>query len=124
MLDVNVTQLSQVFVNLINNSVDAIEELAQKWIKFEMDEDKDYITIKVSDSGKGIPIDIQEKMFKPFFTTKGLGKGTGLGVGICNKIVTKIHKGEFYIDNQSVNTTFVVKLPKNISKISNNDEVA
>ena len=62
------------------------------------------------DSGNGIPMDIQEKMFQPFYTTKEIGKGTGLGLSISRGIIRN-HKGEFFIDNSSANTCFIITLP-------------
>lgn len=109
-LSVNVTQIFQVLVNLINNSIDAIAELEEKWLKIEVEQDADYAYIYVTDSGNGIPKDIQEKIFNSFFTTKDLGKGTGLGLSLCRKIMVA-HGGDIFIDDECPNTKFVVKLP-------------
>lgn len=103
-------QISQVIVNLINNSIDAIENFDEKWISLEVYENENHVQFKITDSGKGIPLDVQKKMFETFFTTKGVGKGTGLGLSISKKII-ETHNGEFYIDNNSPNTTFIFTLP-------------
>ncbi|MGZ3806787.1 MAG: sensor histidine kinase, partial [Bacteriovorax sp.] len=65
--------------------------------------------IRVIDSGKGVPLEIQDKLFSPFFTTKPVGDGTGLGLSICKKIIEN-HKGKIYIDNKCPNTCFVVSI--------------
>ncbi len=111
-VDMMRVQLSQVLLNLITNAYDEItvKDLEDKWIKIEATlSNKNYI-IKVSDSGNGIPDDIQEKMFQPFFTTKDIGKGTGLGLSLSYSIIKK-HKGRFYVDNSVSNTCFVIELP-------------
>lgn len=105
------TQLSQVILNLLHNSRDAIENLDDKWIKIETKCNSGENTfITITDSGNGIPIEIQSKMLQPFFTTKEFGKGTGLGLSISKGIVED-HGGKFYIDNDCPNTKFVIELP-------------
>jgi signal transduction histidine kinase len=106
-------QISQVLLNLLNNAFDAITLLDEKWIKLAISSDEKFIFIKVIDSGKGIPEEVQSKLLTPFFTTKETGKGTGLGLSISSGIVHN-HGGEFFIDNESPNTCFVIKLLKSI----------
>jgi PAS domain S-box-containing protein len=108
-------EISQVLLNLINNSYDAVQNLPEQWVKVELTEDTSMVKIKVSDSGSGIPMDIQNKMMHPFFTTKEIGKGTGLGLSISRGIM-KAHGGSLYIDNSNPNTTFCLELPKAIAK--------
>ena len=72
--------------------------------------------IKVTDSGEGIRSDVQQKMYNPFFTTKEVGKGTGLGISISKNII-ETHKGQFYIDKDCLNTRFVIRLPLTQDKI-------
>lgn len=103
-------QLSQVFLNLIGNAFDAVENLEEKWIQIDARIDNDKLIIRFIDSGKGIPESIQTKVIQPFFTTKEIGKGTGLGLSISHRII-KNHKGDFYIDNSCPNTCFTVELP-------------
>src|SRR5690606_27361382 len=70
-----------------------------------------FVIIKVSDNGPGIPKEISEDIFSPFFTTKDVGEGTGLGLSICKKIVES-HQGELsFTSEQGKGTTFIVKLP-------------
>lgn len=110
-IKVNHVQMSQVLINCINNSIDAIENYSEKWIKINAKFREDWLVIQVIDSGKGIPHHIVSKMMDPFFTTKEIGKGTGLGLGLAKKIVEGFG-GKFYYDEQCVNTTFVIELPK------------
>ncbi len=103
-------QIEQVLINLINNSIDAMEDLEEKWIKVEHEIINDQVIISVTDSGPGIPAELQGKILKPFFTTKERGKGTGLGLSISATIINE-HKGEFIIDKNHPHTRFLIKLP-------------
>lgn len=104
------TQLSQVLLNLINNSYDAICQYSEPWIKLEAKQVQEFIEIKVTDSGFGIPQAVVAKVMQPFFTTKEVGKGTGLGLSIAKGIVED-HGGQIFIDSKSNNTCFVIQLP-------------
>jgi two-component system, NtrC family, sensor kinase len=97
-------QLNQVFMNLIANAVDALDEVNQTRSYQEIKNDpakitittevvNDQIVIAIADNGPGIPEKIQSKLFDPFFTTKPVGKGTGLGLSISYQIVTERHGG-------------------------------
>lgn len=116
-LSCRATQISQVLLNLLSNSFDAIEELSQKWIKIEVLDLNDEIELSVTDSGHGIAPAIRSKLAQPFFTTKDVGKGTGLGLSISRGIVMD-HGGRLFLDEQSENTRFVIVLPKNPQKQS------
>ena len=105
------TQISQVILNVVNNSCDAIADRPDKWIRIEAAESGDFVEISVTDSGSGIEKRIRAQMFEPFFTTKELGKGSGLGLSISYGIA-KIHGGELRYDEESPNTRFVVRLSK------------
>lgn len=104
-------QISQVLLNLISNAKDAITPLKDRWIRIEATEDSSDIKIRVTDSGSGIPDAIVKKIFQPFFTTKDVGQGTGLGLSVSKGIVDS-HGGTIAIDNTCKNTCFVVTLPK------------
>lgn len=108
----NRVQLSQVLVNLLNNAYDAVSEYENKWIEIGIDmaTDPDWIFVKVTDSGNGIPVKVREKMFNPFYTTKDIGKGTGIGLSISKSIIEK-NGGKFYYDESSPNTSFIIQLP-------------
>lgn len=103
-------QLSQVFLNLLGNSFDAIENLKDRWIKIDCINEGTRVTFRFMDSGPGIPIEIQKKMLQPFFTTKAVGKGTGLGLSLSSSIL-KNHNGQLDIDNNCKNTCFIIILP-------------
>lgn len=109
------TQISQVLLNLLSNSFDAIEGLSQKWIKIETLDLGDEIELSVTDSGRGIAPVIRSKLVQPFFTTKDVGKGTGLGLSISRGIMMD-HGGRLFLDEQSANTRFVIVLPKDPTK--------
>ncbi len=104
-------QISQVLLNLLNNAFDAVKELKEKWVKIEISEDSKKYIFKISNSGPMIPEHIQEKIMQPFFTTKKIGEGTGLGLSVSRGIVEK-HNGDFYLAKNVKETTFVVALPK------------
>lgn len=105
-------ELSQVFLNLLNNAFDAISKSQiNKWIEIEVIQSQpDRITFFVTDSGPGIPHEIAERIMDPFFTTKGVGKGTGLGLSISKGIIEK-HGGILRYDSTSKNTRFLIDIP-------------
>ena len=73
---------------------------------------KGEVEIRVKDNGLGIPNDIKDKIFQPFFTTKSTGEGTGLGLSLSFDIITKGHGGNLIVDsNNGNNTVFVITLP-------------
>ncbi|HPI40201.1 MAG TPA: PAS domain-containing sensor histidine kinase [Pseudobdellovibrionaceae bacterium] len=106
----NPTELSQVIFNLINNAVDAVQEYDEKWVRIEFEVIQEYLNINVIDSGKGIPSDVANRLFEPFYTTKPVGKGTGLGLPLAQQIMKK-HKGDLFLLTSHPNTCFVVRLP-------------
>ena len=107
-------QISQVLINLLNNSFDALEKFNNSWVNIHIKNEGDFIRVKVIDSGKGIPKEIEEEMFEPFFTSKPIGKGTGLGLSISKKIVEN-NEGRFFYDSSHENTCFVLDLVKSIN---------
>lgn len=104
-------QISQILLNLIGNGADAVKALPEKWIDLSVHEDGDEVVISVTDSGSGIPAEVAEKIFQPFFTTKKIGEGTGLGLSISIGIA-KDHNGSLSLDKESRHTRFVLRLPK------------
>lgn len=104
-------QISQVLLNLLNNAFDAVQSLTNKWIRVEVSIDAEYLSIAVTDSGRGIPREIAEKAMQPFFTTKPVGKGTGLGLSISNAIA-EAHHGRVWIDSRGPNTRIVLTVPR------------
>jgi C4-dicarboxylate-specific signal transduction histidine kinase len=98
-------QISQILLNLLSNSFDAIKLNQEKWIKINIDNKNDLTTISVIDSGKGIPTNIQDTLMDPFFTTKPVGQGTGLGLSISKSLATT-NNAELRIDTNCENTKF------------------
>lgn len=107
----NPVQLSQVLLNLLNNSRDALEAVDDKWIRIDVSEKDGTASLVVTDSGKGIDVPTQQKLFQPFFTTKKVGKGTGLGLSVSARIM-KSHQGELRYDATCGNTRFIMSLPR------------
>ncbi len=104
-------EISQVLLNIINNSFQAIADMPHPWIKIICVEHDQSYEVRVIDCGKKIPSEVSSKLFLPFFTTKELGVGTGLGLSISKGIIDE-HKGKIqYLDNAS-HTTFSIELPK------------
>jgi signal transduction histidine kinase len=117
-------QLNQVFMNILVNSIDALEDRNAKRTYQEIKQNPNRITIRTSlvnstwveiaiaDNGVGIPKEIQQRIFNPFFTTKPLGKGTGMGMSISYQIITEKHGGKldcFSAPGQG--TEFIIQIP-------------
>lgn len=113
MIKCNLTELSQVILNLINNSIHAIKDSSKKWINISSKIYSNYIEIKVTDCGAGISKNIQKKLFTPHFTTKDIGVGTGIGLNLSRQIMKKLNGSISYESSpDSKNTTFVIKIPR------------
>ncbi|NNK84177.1 MAG: GAF domain-containing protein [Desulfobacterales bacterium] len=108
----NFANLGQVVLNIIKNAIDAVSEnKGSIFLTTRFDKDVHQVVFSCRDTGPGIDILIQKDIFKPFFTTKAVGKGTGLGLYICHEIVKK-HGGVLSLEeNDSQSTCFVMKLP-------------
>ncbi|MBZ0199933.1 MAG: 4Fe-4S dicluster domain-containing protein [Ignavibacteriaceae bacterium] len=114
-IDGDKDQLKQVFLNLINNACESMEDSEHKKLVIKIYTDGEYIITQIKDTGGGIPKENFGKIFTPFFTTKKIGKGTGLGLAITYGII-KMHRGHITFEsNPDEGTTFKIKLPKNIS---------
>ena len=109
--------LNQVFLNLLVNSAHAIDDVIKSTggkgkITVRTRVNEDCVEIAISDTGGGIPGEIQEKIFDPFFTTKGVGKGTGQGLALARAIVVEKHGGTLTFETQpGKGTTFLIRLP-------------
>jgi len=101
-------ELNQVWINLIDNALDAIPNGGR--IAITLRRDAKGAVVRVSDNGPGIPADIVSRIFDPFFTTKAVGAGTGLGLDIARQIVLR-HRGEIDVDSAPGRTEFRVWLP-------------
>ncbi|MEG4813720.1 AAA family ATPase [Microcoleus sp. K5-D4] len=118
-------QLNQVFMNLLANAIDALEEANtgrsyaeikinhnQIIIKTELSEDRQKAIIRIKDNGIGMSETVRQKVFDDLFTTKGVGKGTGLGLAIARQIVVEKHHGEIKVDSvPSEGTVFSITIP-------------
>jgi signal transduction histidine kinase len=103
--------IEQVLVNLINNGIDAVAGLAEKWVEVFVSEVGSEVILKVRDSGNGISPEIEAKLFNPFFTTKPVGQGTGLGLSVTRGILDQ-HQAEISIQRADKNTCFEVRFKK------------
>ncbi|GAB4417893.1 MAG: hypothetical protein OHK0032_13930 [Thermodesulfovibrionales bacterium] len=102
-------QIERVFINLFNNAIDAMDGKGELKVLLERDDEK--VIIKVSDTGKGIPPEMRDKVFEPFYTTKD--RGTGLGLAIVYNIVRK-HNGDITVESEEGRgTTFTITLDPN-----------
>jgi PAS domain S-box-containing protein len=110
-------QIVQVLVNLLNNSFDAIQTSPEKWIRIEIQDKGSEVNIIFTDSGNGIPPEIQKKMFDPFFSTKTVQYGTGLGLSISQSILQQ-NGGRLEYDKTSLNTRFILSLPRRNPSVS------
>ena len=111
------SELNQVWTNLIDNAIDAMD--GQGKLTITTGQEGDWVSVTISDSGEGIPKDIQKKIFDPYFTTKPPGKGTGLGLDISRKIITDKHNGEISVQSKPGNTSFTIRLPLNFEEVNN-----
>jgi signal transduction histidine kinase len=102
--------LNQVWTNLIDNAVDALEN-SEGTICVRTLVKKDYVIVEIEDNGPGIPFELQSRIFEPFFTTKAVGKGTGIGLDLAYRIVVSEHNGYLRFVSKPGYTCFRVFLP-------------
>ncbi|MEO1446587.1 MAG: HAMP domain-containing sensor histidine kinase, partial [Cyanobacteria bacterium J06635_11] len=112
------SQLNQVLMNILANAIDALAETPDPQIEIatavkESAVDQSLLAvIKIKDNGPGIPTDIQSQILNPFFTTKPVGKGTGMGMSISYQIITEKHSGNLTFTSESgQGTEFVIEIP-------------
>jgi signal transduction histidine kinase len=111
--------IGRVILNLLNNAFYAVIEKKNLGIEgyepvitISTKRLGDKVEIKVSDNGNGIPSQVMDKIFQPFFTTKPAGQGTGLGLSLSYDIITKGHGGELTVQTmQGEGSTFTIQLP-------------
>ncbi len=126
-------------MNILTNAIDAIEEkfssqspkggrtdldtpiLESPTIKITTEVNHpEFVTIRIADNGNGIPDELQQRIFDPFFTNKPVGKGTGLGLSISYQIITKKHHGEIsFSSEQGKGTEFMIIIPLQIPESNN-----
>jgi signal transduction histidine kinase len=102
------TELNQVWANLISNAIDAAGEGGHVTVRTFLEGTT--AIVEVVDDGPGIPQNLQDRIWEPFFTTKPVGQGTGLGLDISRRIVEE-HGGEITLESAPGNTRFAVRLP-------------
>jgi signal transduction histidine kinase len=102
-------ELNQVWTNLIDNALQAMEGSGTLTIRTSMVDDS--VQVEIGDTGPGIPAENRSRIFEPFFTTKPVGEGTGLGLDISWRIVVNKHHGDLSVESQPGDTRFVVRLP-------------
>jgi signal transduction histidine kinase len=102
-------ELNQVWTNLIDNAVSAMNGTGTLTIRTGLD--RDQLLVEFCDTGPGIPAEIQQRIFEPFFTTKPVGQGTGLGLDISFRIVVGRHHGDLRVESLPGDTRFRVRLP-------------
>ncbi len=117
-------QLNQVFMNILANAIDAVDELNEKRTIQERKEnssqitistsviDAEWVQIAIADTGSGIAESVQKQIFNPFFTTKPIGKGTGMGMAISHQIITEKHGGKLMcVSTPETGAEFVIRIP-------------
>ena len=119
-------EFNQVILNIIVNASHAIKEVVENKTEMEKQDETDrqgtitittrhideLVEISISDTGKGIPDSVRERVFEPFFTTKDVGKGTGQGLSLAHSVIVENHGGEITFESEvGVGTTFMIKLP-------------
>ncbi len=131
-------QLNQVFMNILSNAIDALEDRdrdrslaeirekpSQIWIKTQVAKDRTAIQVSIRDNGPGIPAHVQPRIFDPFFTTKPVGKGTGLGMSISYQVVVDKHDGQLTCHSTvGEGSEFVIEIPLRRMKAIANPEAA
>ena len=121
MIDVYPQEITRVFLNLISNGFyaatkrkEAGDETFEPLLSASTKNLGSKVEIRIRDNGTGIPQEVKEKIFNPFFTTKPAGEGTGLGLSMSHDIVVKQHGGKIDVDTEAgVFTEFIITLPRN-----------
>jgi signal transduction histidine kinase len=108
-IDAYAGELNQVWTNLIDNAVDAMDGTGT--LRISTRADGDGVLVAIGDSGSGMPPEVMERAFEAFYTTKEVGKGTGLGLDIARRIVEERHRGSIHIDSRPGDTVVTVRLP-------------
>jgi nitrogen-specific signal transduction histidine kinase/CheY-like chemotaxis protein len=110
-LDANRGNFQQILLNLITNARDAVSDNKDKIINIEIEADESSLTLKVKDNGSGIPAEILDKIYDPFFTTKDVNKGTGIGLSLVHSFIKEMN-GELHCTSiPGSGTSFIIKWP-------------
>ena len=108
-IPVYAAELNQVWTNLIDNAVQAMNGEGTLTVRTALD--RDQLLVEIGDTGPGVPPEIRERIFEPFFTTKPVGEGTGLGLDISWRVVVNKHHGDLRVESVPGDTRFLVHLP-------------
>jgi signal transduction histidine kinase len=103
-------ELNQVWTNLIDNALDAMEPNGKGTLTIKTKKDREFVRVYIIDDGPGIPDEIKSRIFDPFFTTKEMGKGTGMGLEVVHRIVHQ-HNGSIKVKSEPGRTEFIVCFP-------------
>jgi signal transduction histidine kinase len=103
------SELNQVWTNLIDNALAAMDGSGRLTVRTARDGDA--VLVEIADTGRGIPPEVQHRVFEPFFTTKGVGEGTGLGLDVSRRVVVSRHHGDIRVTSSPGDTRFQVRLP-------------
>ncbi len=111
--DMVVGELNQVLINIINNAKDilVLADIEEKWIKLTLTKQNNNATITIEDNGGGVPSEIINMIFDPYFTTNHKNAGTGLGLYMSYKIITESLHGKIYVQNSEYGAKFFIELP-------------
>jgi signal transduction histidine kinase len=102
-------ELNQVWTHLIDNAIDAMGATGKLRVSTRAHDDG--VVVEIADTGHGMPEDVRAHAFEPFYTTKGVGEGTGLGLDVARRIVVERHGGEITIESGPDGTVLRVRLP-------------
>ena len=105
-----VGELNQVWTNLIDNALDSMQAVGRGKLTIRSEKDHEFVKVSIIDNGPGIPEEIKSRIFDPIFTTKDIGKGTGMGLDVVSRIVAQ-HHGSVKATSEPGNTTFIVCFP-------------
>jgi signal transduction histidine kinase len=109
---IHISEMNQLWTNLIDNAIDAMDNVQFPHLTIETAYNDREANVRITDNGKGIPEEAMNRIWEPFYTTKEVGKGTGLGLEVCRNIVEK-HGGKITVKSSAGETTFIVCLPFN-----------
>lgn len=103
------SELNQVWTNLIDNAIDAMNGCGELRVTTRLEADR--VVVEIRDDGAGVPPDALPWLFQPFYTTKDVGRGTGLGLHLCRDVITQRHHGSIDVTSKPGDTRFTVRLP-------------
>ncbi len=108
-------ELVEVLINIINNAKDILieNEIEEPWIKIQLDKVGNSALIMIEDNAGGVPLEIMPRIFEEYFTTKGLDKGTGLGLHMSKRIIEESLGGKLYVENTQHGAKFFIEIPLN-----------